>query len=285
MLNIGTKHPPAAPITVGLHDLARLELNTESPASLSSDDLRPFADLIVSCHAPSGADGQRLNVASKDDEFREWSINQLLLYVERVGQLPKLKKVIVHPPRQQTFDENQDLVEQGAYERLIDSIKRLGEFARGLGLDLLLENQTRRFTGITDDMPASQIDWSGRNLNFASAPEEWIKICEDVDHPNVGLCLDSSHACTFAQTADDFQVREELVLAFLSKPHLIRHVHWSDNYLFDARGRQDSHLLIGKGSLSQEVHRTIKGLDATVLLEHYYSLPELEEELEFIRNL
>ena len=285
MVSLGTRHPLAAPITVGLNDLVRLELKTECPASMSSDELRPFANVIVSCHAPSGEDGQRLNMASKDDKFREWSINRLLLYIDGVKQFPELKRVIFHPPRRQTFDENQELVEQGDYERLIDSIRQVGEYAATFGLELLLENQTRRFTGIPDDLLASQIDWSGRNLNFASAPEEWIKICEDVARPNVGLCLDSSHSCTYAQTADDFEQQMGIVLAFLAKPHLIRHIHWNDNYLLDARGRQDSHLLVGKGSLPLEMHRIIKGLDATILLEHFYSIEELEEELEYIEHL
>ena len=39
---------------------------------------------------------------------------------------------------------------------------------------------------------------------------------------------------------------------------------------------------VGQGSLPIEMHRAIKGLDATLLLEHYYSIEELEEELEYI---
>jgi hypothetical protein len=74
-------------------------------------------------------------------------------------------------------------------------------------------------------------------------------------------------------------------MGFLAKPHLIRHVHWSDNYLYDTRGRNDSHASVGQGSLPIEMHRAIKGLDATLLLEHFYSIEELEEELEYIDRL
>ncbi|MDP6381496.1 MAG: aldehyde ferredoxin oxidoreductase C-terminal domain-containing protein, partial [Phycisphaerae bacterium] len=48
-------------------------------------------------------------------------------------------------------------------------------------------------------------------------------------------------------------------------------------YLFDARGRTDSHELLGKGSLPVELHRAIKCLDATLLLEHFHTIEELEE--------
>ena len=73
--------------------------------------------------------------------------------------------------------------------------------------------------------------------------------------------------------------------AFLEKPDLIRHVHWSDNYLYDQRGRNDSHLSVGKGTLPTEMHRRIKRLDATILLEHFYTFEELAEELEYIDSL
>ena len=39
------------------------------------------------------------------------------------------------------------------------------------------------------------------------------------------------------------------MLAFLSRPDLIRHVHWNDNYLYDFRGRKDSHAALDHGTL------------------------------------
>ena len=75
------------------------------------------------------------------------------------------------------------------------------------------------------------------------------------------------------------------MLALLAKPHLIRHVHWSDNQLNDSRGRTDSHALVGKGSLPIELHHGIKYLNATLLLEHFYFVEELEQELEFFDSL
>jgi hypothetical protein len=56
---------------------------------------------------------------------------------------------------------------------------------------------------------------------------------------------------------------------------------------YDAFGTvgNDSHANVGQGSLPIEMHRAIKGLDATLLLEHFYSIEELEEELEYIDRL
>ena len=74
-------------------------------------------------------------------------------------------------------------------------------------------------------------------------------------------------------------------MSFVSRPELIKHVHWNDNYLYDTRGRTDSHALLGKGTLPLDLHRAIKSLDATIVIEHFYSVGELEEELEFIAAL
>ena len=63
--------------------------------------------------------------------------------------------------------------------------------------------------------------------------------------------------------------REGKISAFLSRPDLIKHVHWSDNYLYDVRGRKDSHLSVGKGTIPTDFHRLVKELDATILLEHF----------------
>jgi hypothetical protein len=44
-------------------------------------------------------------------------------------------------------------------------------------------------------------------------------------------------------------------------------------------------MCIGKGTLPFEFHRKIKRLDATLLLEHFYTIEELEEELVYIDRL
>ena len=168
---------------------------------------------------------------------------------------------------------------------MIDGIRQIADCAEKWGTKIALENSNAYFTGIADDVPADQIDWSGRNQDFGASSEEWIQICEDVARPNVALCLDSSHTCTYAHTFADPDQRMKVVMGYLAKPELIKHVHWNDNYLYDVRGRVDSHAILGKGSLPIEMHQVIKGLDATIVIEHFYTIQELEEELEYIDGL
>ena len=161
----------------------------------------------------------------------------------------------------------------------------LADYAAASGLELVIENTNAYFDGVPDEVAADDIDWSERNLTFGASPEEWIQIALDVDRPNVGLCLDSSHTCTYAHTFADHERRREVVMAFVSRPELIRHVHWNDNYLYDTRGRNDSHAVLGRGTLPLDMHRAIKSLDATIVIEHFYSVEDLEEELDFIERL
>ena len=65
----------------------------------------------------------------------------------------------------------------------------------------------------------------------------------------------------------------------------LTHRHQFYNYLYDDRGMNDSHAALNQGTLPTELHRVIKYLDATLLLEHFYGLETLEEELQFIDSL
>ena len=277
-------------MAAGIDNLMRLGMNTEAPTSLDLDELRPFRELIISGHAPldrvgySSKDGQRLNLGATDDDFRQMSIKEMLDYVESAQQFPRFKQINMHPTPKQRLDDAQTSGRYGDYDRMIDGIRQVADFAARLGLEIVLENDNVYWTGVADDVPPEEVDWTKQNVTFGAAPDEWIKICEDVDRSNVGLCLDSSHTATYAHTLPEGE-RRDAIMAFVSRPDLIRHVHWNDNYLYDVRGRKDSHASLGKGTLPIELHRAIKGLDATLLLEHFYTIEELEEDLAFIDGL
>ena len=279
------KYTLSAQTKAGIDNLKRLNLTTELGMNLGIDELRPFSALAVSGHAPTSKDGTRLNYAAMDDDFRQMSIGEILSFIEIVRQFPRLEKVIMHSVPKQWLDENQVKVQYGDYNRMIDGIRQIADCAEKWGIKIALENSNAYFTGIADDVPADQIDWSGRNQEFGASSEEWIQICEDVARPNVALCLDSSHTCTYAHTFAEPDQRMQVVMGYLANPQLIKHVHWNDNYLYDVRGRVDSHAILGKGSLPIEMHRIIKGLDATIVIEHFYTIQELEEELEYIDGL
>ena len=278
------KYPLSAPVATGIELLKRLGLTAEASMADDIDAVGSLSDVLVSAHAPSAVGELRLNIAATDDDFRRESIDHIVAYVERARRYPRVKQVNIHFAAKRWVDETQVRGQKGDYGRLIDGVREIAAFADEHGIEIVMENGTAKWTDVADDVPAAQVDWSDRNVYFGMPPEEWIQICEDVDRPNVGLCLDSSHACTYAQTFQDDR-REEVVMAYLARPELVRHVHWSDNYLYDARGRNDSHLSVGTGTLPTEMHRAIKALDATLLLEHFYTPQELEEELAYIDRL
>ena len=286
----GFRHPLVATVDAFDH-IERLGLNGNAGTTLTNEveAMNAFSQVLVSGHAPSSLQvGGKIrgNIASTDDEFRDMSIRTILDYVDVARRYPHLKLVNMHFAPKRWIDETQNQCQTGTYDRLIDGIRQIAAFAERSGIQIVLENNCVYFelNGIADDVPAEKMDWADKNEYFGVSPEEWTQVCEDVDRPNVGLCLDTSHACTYAHTFPEDR-RKERMLAFLAKPHLIRHVHWSDNYLYDTRGRNDSHVSVGKGSLPTELHRGIKRLDAVILLEHFYTIDELEQELEYVTAL
>ena len=244
-----------------------------------------FWDLAISGHAPTSKGGLPLNIADTDDEVRRMSVAEFLGYLELVRRLPRLKQVNMHPPPKHWQDETRAAVRHGDYGLMIEGIRQIADVAARWEIEVVLENNIVDWTGIADDTPLEQVDWEDSNADFGVAPEEWIRICEDVGRANVALCLDTSHVCTYAHTIADPERRADTVMAFVARPDLIRHVHWNDNYLYDLRGRSDSHALLGKGTLPIELHKAVKGLDATLLIEHFYTIEDLEEELRYIARL
>ena len=281
----GTKYPLAVPMEAGRQTITRLGLTTESKIGQSVLDMRALSDLMSSAHAPTEKDGLKLNVGATDEDFREESIAEMFQFVELVRQFPRVKKVNMHPGARRRNDPEQTRGRCGEYGLQIDGIRLVADYAAARGLELVIENTNASFVGVPDETPADEIDWAKMNLSFGASPDEWMQIALDVDRPNVGLCLDSSHICTYAQTFADHERRREVVMAFVSRPELIRHVHWSDNYLYDTRGRLDSHEILGRGTLPLDVHRAIKSLDATIVIEHFYTVEDLEQELDFIERL
>ena len=279
------KHQLGVTSSAGVETLRRLGLNTEASMADDIDEMDDFADVLVSAHAPAVIDGSlRLNIAATDAGFRQTSIRVILQYVERAARYPNVRQINMHFAPKRWKDPEQSTGQEGDYELMIDGIRQVAAFCEQHGQELVMENLNSYWSDDIKDAPREEVDWSGRNRYFGMAPEEWQQIVLDVDRGNVALCLDSSHVVTYAHRFPEEQ-REERVLAFLSRPELIRHVHWNDNYLYDARGRSDSHAPLDKGTLPTEMHRRIKYLDATLLMEHFYGVEVLEEELAFIDGL
>ncbi|SVC86903.1 uncharacterized protein METZ01_LOCUS339757 [marine metagenome] len=278
------KYNLSAPTEVGIHDLSRLNLTAEMHATTDPAKSSILSGKLISAHAPYVKNGLRLNYAAKDIEHRTYAISYLKTYISKLPAHPTIKQINLHPPQKQWFDETQISGKYGDYELMIKAIQEIAIFANKFELEIVIENMNASFTR-AETLDENSIDWNQMNISFGDSPEEWIKICEDVNLDNVFLCLDSSHTCTYAHKFKDDNTRTKRVMDFLKRPELIRHVHWSDNYLYDNRGRKDSHLSVGKGTLPTKLHQQIKKLDATILLEHFHGISELEEELEYINQL
>ncbi len=284
MTQMTLKHPLSVTMAAGLDNLERLRLNTESSMKDDIEAAGAFSQVLTSAHAPVKLGEQRLNYAATDESFRRQSIEQVERFIDQARRHPKVKKVNLHFPPRRWTDDVQTQGQTGDHGLMVDAIREIATFADRHDIEVVLENNNVYWDGVSDDVDAGRVDWDGRNSYFGTSPEEWAQVCEEVDRPNVGLCLDSSHTVTYAHSFSP-ERREERVMAFVARPELIKHVHWNDNYLYDLRGRVDSHALLGKGTLPVELHRRIKALDATLLLEHFYSTEDLEEELEFIESL
>lgn len=286
MINsLGLKYPLSCQIKAGLSNLNRLNLKVESSLGDDIENVEEFAELLISAHAPVTIGDMRLNYGATDKDFRNISINQIIAYIDAARRYPHVKQINMHPGPKRWLKPEQTQGRIGDYQLMIEAIRTISSHAQDYGLEIVVENNNAYWAGIPDSVEPDQIDWSTRNMLFGSSPEEWIEICEDVDMENVGLCLDSSHICTHAHTIPDKNERVSEVMKFLAKPQLIKHVHWNDNYIYDYRGRNDSHAVLGSGELPLEFHRTIKSLNATLLIEHFYTIEDLESELRFIRDL
>jgi len=276
----------SVPLKVSLDEVKRLNLTVEAGTTLDKETLSPYGERITTAHAPYSRSGMgRLNIAAVDDDFREESIKIIEGYIHQASQFSSIQKVIMHCAPKRWYAESQTGGNIGIYERLIDGLQYLANVAAKLDITIALENNRAYWDGIPDDVPAEDANREGINEYFGAAPDEWLKICDDLNKPNFFLCLDSSHACTYAQIESDHAQRQDIMMAYLAKPDFIGHVHWNDNYLYDVQGRKDSHLCIGKGTIPRIFHETVRRLNATLLLEHFYTIEELEEELRYIDNL
>jgi len=279
----GKMCPLAAPYTVGARDLKRLGLSTELPVALDGEGVAQVADLAVSAHAPFSLDGERLNIAATDAARRRHALDAIKTYIEQAARYPTVVKVVCHVAPRTWYSNDGGLQQQGDYDLLIEGMRELADVAASHDLTVAVENNRVYFRDMFPDCPPGEGGLSA-NTYFGTVPEEWRRIAMDVGRENLGLCLDTSHACTYAQLFPPEQ-RPSALMKYLAQPSLISHVHWSDNLLYDDGGRLDSHLPIGEGTLPLELHRAVLGLGASILLEHFYDMERLERELDFISRL
>lgn len=283
--------PPVAGVDVMKH----YGLYCEDRYNWAVESNPELMERTLSGHAPFEWDYKgnpiRLNLASPDDDFRQWSYDLLAQYIRSAGQTPKARTVVLHSaPRFWPVGGGAEGEVQvvGEYGRLIPMLKKLARLAGDVGVKVVVENNCTRW----DEVPIED-EWdSERHLGhvrqyFATYPEEWAQLACDVDEPALGLCLDSSHVTNFAQRFPLDQ-RPAIYHRFMDLAgDRLWHVHWNDNYMHSKDGRADPHLNVGQGTVPLDVHRRLWQLPSvrTMLLEHWRGEEALVEELAFIQSL
>lgn len=252
--------PVQTPEFLSAHDLG-VEVH------ITRDDIRPeweqYVPFVRGIHLPY----DHLNLAALDDETRTHSIETIKNAIDTALQY-HIDRMVMHASGVESYRGEP----AGTYERLIDSIRTLADYAADRSVTLCVENAAlhqphRRMFGI-----------------FA---HEWLQIHKDVNKSNVLLTLDTSHAATSAAMlhyrAED---RFAYLYEFLQHPELIGRVHWSDSRLTYAESYyNDMHLVPGEGDLPLDFHRRIKALDAVKTLEQKCEPERIAAGIAFIESL
>lgn len=208
----------------------------------------------------------KLNLAAFDDSHRLNSIETVKHAIDVGCQYP-VDRMVMHTMGIESLDG----VRLGTYERMIDGIQILADYAGQKGITLCIENQAQHIP---------------HRVIYGVYADEWYQICEDVDRENVLLTLDTSHAACAAATFAGADERFAYMNEFLKHPEKIGRVHWSDSRLKKAEAfYQDLHLIPGEGDLPRAFHRRIKHLDAVKTLEQKRSEEDVKRGLAFIESL
>ena len=208
----------------------------------------------------------KLNLAALDDELRTHSIETVKAAIDEGCKYP-VYRMVMHSMGIKA--KNGEVV--GEYDRMIDGLRKLGDYAATKNITLCLENQALHIPNLD---------------RFGTFADEWIQLIKDAKHPNLKLTLDTSHAACAAATFDTAEERFAYLFEFLKEPELIKRVHWSDSKLTNKEAYFcDMHLVPGEGDLPIEFHKQIKALDAIITLEQYASEERVIKGLQFIDSL
>jgi len=244
--------------------LTKTKLGVE--AHIGRYDKRPgweqYIPFVGGVHLPYAG----LNLAAFDDELRKHSIETVKAAMDIGCQYP-VDRMVMHSMGIETRGE--DIV--GCYDRMIDGIRQLADYAASKKIILCIENQVlHKATART----------------YGSFAFEWFGLQRDVERSNVMLTLDTSHAATSAAAFATPEDRFNYIFEYLKHPELIGRVHWSDSRLTNAEAYfHDMHLIPGEGDLPREFHQKVKALDAIKTLEQGRPEPDVLRGLEFIESL
>lgn len=229
------------------------------------EDWDRYIPFVKGIHLPYA----HLNLAALDDELRKTSITKVKEAIDEGAKYP-VDRMVMHTMGIEVWGGGVI----GSYERMIDGMRVLADYALKKGITLCIENSALH-------IPERKI--------YGVFADEWIQIQKDVDRPNVLLTLDTSHAAAaaaFIKKDGTAEERFNYLYEFLNEPELIGRVHWSDACLKNNEAYMcDMHMTVGEGDLPREFHKKIKRLDVIKLLEQYRPEEDVVKELEFIEGL
>jgi sugar phosphate isomerase/epimerase len=284
-MNAAVLHMPYAYLTIAATDGALLEeFGMGVEGSIKSDGtvvLPPAAAArVFSMHLPYSTGGERWNVGAEDEAARRPPIEGVKRAVEIAKSLGA-KRGVIHPMGIARWNGRVE----ATLERTVEGLREIVDHARATGLQLCLENNRLYWDGIASETAPEDADRSDVNHILGSTPQEWLELWRAIGRDELRLCLDTSHAATYAALSSDPVRAAQLLDEYLVEPDLIAHVHWSDSWLCDVRGREDAHLTVGTGTLPRAFHARIKALEATKHLEHKATPEQLRAEVACIAGL
>ncbi len=247
--------------------LTKYDLGVEAHIGKSEhlEDWERYIPFVHGVHLPYA----HLNLAAFDDTLRQSSIDKIKESIDIGSKFP-VDRMVMHTMGIETWGEGI----LGCYERMIDGMREVADYAQTLGITICIENSAHHIP---------------QRIIYGVSAEEWYNIQRDVNRPNVLLTLDTSHAAAaaaFIKKDGTAQDRFDYLYEFLKYPELIGWVHWSDSLLTNNESyMNDFHLPVGAGDLPVDFHKKINSLSLVKTLERRNPEEDVIKELEFIESL
>jgi sugar phosphate isomerase/epimerase len=253
-MRIGAMNHPGEPLHREIAWMAEMKLDfidlTLEPPAVATWQVRPDeVKRLLRDHGLGvvGHTAYYLPIASSFDSLRHAAIDELKRALETFAGIGA-KWMNVHPDGHAPFTDERTVV-----QRNIDALRELVEFARPLGVSVMLENVPGRFNSVAQLAPI-----------FTAVPDAGLHL--DIGHCNLGVPRSTAG---------------ELISHFGPR---LAHVHLHDN----RGGHADLHLALGMGDIDMAAHigeLRMSRYDETITLEvfardrHYlgYSRDRLRE--------
>lgn len=235
-MQIGAMNHPGEPVEKEIRWMAELnlefvDLTLEPPAAATwKVDPREIRGMLRDLGlGVVGHTAYYLPIASSFENLRRVAVDELKRAAEAFVEIGA-RWMNLHPDSHAPFIDEPTIV-----QRNIESLREITQFARAIGLGVMLENVPGRFNSVAQLKPV-----------FDAVPGAGLHL--DIGHSNLSV---------------DYNTANELIETFSDR---LAHVHLHDN----RGGHADLHLALGMGNLDVLQHlRALRasGYDGTITLE------------------